>query len=442
MAASTPDRVRRRRKEAVEAALRDGFAPPGQEEGNQKGAIREAAGRLQENRMTMKDWVAVEEEARAAGRHHFAPDWSIWEEPELTPAVAAMDPAREVRDAAFWRNKFNDAAKRLTEMEKLAEELGGLRETDICVPRWLIDARQGKRGKSVLGCLVSDIHMGEVISADEILGINAFNPDICRHRLRRYFEAACIVGQRWASDTDCEGVLLALAGDLVSGDIHLELQMTNALTSHEQVAAVVEEAEAGINHLKATYGRVHVVGAPGNHGRTTMKPTAKLYSRLSYDTAIVGLLASRYRDDKAVTFQYGPSKDQLTPVFNRTVLTTHGDKIGTRGGMGFAGPMLPIVRGSKKIEAQQASIGRRPDLIQFGHYHLSGNPGTVFANGSVPGYSEYADDLRAVVEPPQQWLYLLHSKWWLRERASIQLEEPATPAKPVVRVPARWSEAA
>jgi hypothetical protein len=41
----------------------------------------------------------------------------------------------------------------------------------------------------------------------------------------------------------------------------------------------------------------------------------------------------------------------LTPIFGRSVLTTQGDKIGTRGGMGFAGPMFPIVRGSKKIEA-------------------------------------------------------------------------------------------
>ena len=118
---------------------------------------------------------------------------------------------------------------------------------------------------------------------------------------------------------------------------------------------------------------------------------------MSYDTLILATLESRFRGNDRVTFQYGASKDQITPIFGRTVLTTHGDKIGTKGGMGFAGPMLPIVRGSKKVEAQQASVGRRPDLIQFGHYHTTGNPGTVLANGSVPGYSEYADDLRAVV---------------------------------------------
>ncbi|TCU34160.1 hypothetical protein [Rhizobium azibense] len=351
-------------------------------------------------------------------------------QPELTRS--------EAYDADFWRKKYNSLAKELGETEHLVSELSGIRGIPFTIPDWIMDTRTGKRGNSVVGCLLSDIHMGEVISAEEILGINAFNPGICRDRLRRYFSAVCTIGQRWASDTDCEGVLLALAGDLISGDIHEELRITNALTSHEQCLAVAEEVSSGIRHLVETFGRVHVVVVPGNHGRTTHKPTAKLYSRLSYDTLIGAMIAQRFEVDARVTFQQSAAKDQITPIFGRSVFVTHGDKIGTRGGMGFAGPMLPIVRGSKKIDAQQSGIGRKPDLIQFGHYHTTGNPGMVLANGSVPGYSEYADDLRAVVEPPQQWAYLLHSKWWLRERMPIQLEEPRTPEKPRVVVPAGW----
>jgi hypothetical protein len=153
---------------------------------------------------------------------------------------------------------------------------------------------------------------------------------------------------------------------------------------------------------------------------------------------IASMLAERFRGDQHITFQVGPAKDQMIPVFGRTVFLSHGDKIGTRGGMGFAGPMLPIVRGTKKIEAQQARLGRRPDLILHGHYHSTGNAGAVLSNGSVVGYGEYADDLRADPEAPQQWLFLLHSKWWMRERAPILLEDPRLPDKPRVRVPA-WS---
>lgn len=354
------------------------------------------------------------------------------------PAAAPEMSGRERFDAAFWRKKAADTQKAADEAEHIAEQLAGVRNIEWTIPDWTMDAGEGDKGRSVIGCLVSDMHMGEVISAEEINGVNAFDPDICRARMQRYFEAACVVGKRWAADTHCEGALLALGGDMVSGSIHDELAQTNALTSPEQVIAAAETIAAGIIKLRLAYNRVHVVSVPGNHGRTTHKPTAKLYSRLSYDTMIAAMLAERFRGDKNITFQYGPAKDQLVPVFGRTVFLSHGDKLGSRGGMGFAGPMLPIVRGTKKVEAQQARLGRRPDLILHGHFHTSGNAGAVLSNGAVPGYGEYADDIRADPEPAQQWLFLLHSKWWLRERATILLEEPRPVEKPRVRVPA-WS---
>lgn len=371
---------------------------------------------------------------------HF-PDAGTMVTPEPAPAPPPHEQRRAVHDAAFWRARTNELRRDLSAAEHIAEQLAGIRAAPVTVPDWILREPSGRRARSVVGALISDVHFGEVISADEINGINAFNPDICLARMRRYFDAVCIVGPRWASDTECVGLLVALAGDMISGDIHDELKMTNALTSHEQVMGVVGLVEAGLRQCLTVYPAIHVVSVPGNHGRTTHKPTAKLYSRLSYDTLIADILAERFAADKRVTFQSSAAKDQITPVLGRTILTTHGDKLGTRGGMGFAGPVLPIVRGAKKISEQQSSVGRRPDLIQHGHYHVSANPGAVLSNGSVPGYSEYADDLRAVVEPPSQWLYLWHEKWGLRDRATIKLEAPATPPKPRIRMPARMSDA-
>lgn len=360
--------------------------------------------------------------------------------PPIPPTLVSPEQERAERHGAeFWRRKAKAAEHELARAEHLAAELAGVRGQGWQVPDWLLASiSPAAIGRSVVGCLVSDVHMGEVIEPDEILGVNRFDPDVCRARLKRYFEASCTIGRRWASDTACEGALLVLGGDMVSGSIHDELAATNALTSPEQVVAVVEAIAGGIRLLAEAYGRVHVVSVPGNHGRTTPKPTAKLYARLSYDIMVAAMLQERFRFDERLTFQHGDSKDQIVPVFGRTVFVTHGDKIGTKGGMGFAGPMLPIVRGTKKVEAQQARFGRRPDLILHGHYHTTGNAGAVLSNGSVPGYGEYADDLRAEPEPPQQWLFLLHSKWGLRERAPIQLEAPGLPPKPRVRVPAGW----
>lgn len=365
--------------------------------------------------------------------------------PESIATDAQPTPPIEVHDAGFWRKQARVLERDIGKMARVVEELGGIRNTPIKVPNWIMKGPSGRKGRAVIGCLLSDIHDGEVIRADEIQGVNEFNPDICAARLDRYFYAASVIGNRWAEDCKIEGVLLALAGDMISGDIHEELRITNAMTSHEQVCHVVGLLDAGITRLLVAYPRIHIVGVPGNHSRSTMKPTAKLYGALSYDMLVMSMLSDRFAHDNRVTFQFGRSKDQITPVFGRTILTTHFDKIGTRGGQGFAGPMLPIIRGAKKIVEQQGSVARRPDLIQGGHYHSTGNPYLgplpILANGSVVGVSEYADDLRVAVEPPQQWLYLLHDKWWLRERQPIILTDLIKPELPRVRIPAGMARA-
>lgn len=347
---------------------------------------------------------------------------------------------RETRDAAYWQRQARALRRELADAEHAAEELAGVRGQSFVIPDWIHGERQSRGGKSVVGLFLSDIHAGEVIKAEETLGINAYDLDVCAARIKRYFEAAITIAPRWASDTECVGAYLALGGDLTSGDIHEELVRTNALTAHEQVHFVVEHVGAGIRLAAKAFGAVHVVSVPGNHGRTTHKPTAKLYSQLSYDTLVASILAGEFKNDPRVTFQYGAAPDQVTPIFGRSVFLTHGDKLGTGGGQGFAGPLLPIVRGTKKVAAQQASVGRHADLILHGHFHHSANPGAVLSNGSVPGYSEYAGAIRAAVEPPQQWLFLMHSRWGLRERMPILLEDPKPPEKPRVRVPATFAE--
>jgi hypothetical protein len=393
------------------------------------GDIAAAAKQLRVKHGTLREW------------HARLPDWQrtpvecdavLKEIPVIPPP-----PPKEIHDAAFWRKKCSRLSAELGELEHLAEQLAGVRGVPYQIPEYSLMPPTG-RAQSVVGCYWSDVHMGEKIDAEEIGDINAFDSEICRQRLRRYVSAACNIGTRWADDTECVGAYFGLGGDLISGDIHDELRMTNDLTAHEQVQAMVEEAGAAIRELLRAFGRVHVTCVPGNHGRNTPKSTAKLYARLSYDNMIGAMVAREFQDDPRVTFQISAAKDQVTPIFGRNVLNTHGDKMGTGGGQGFAGPFLPIVRGTKKIQAQYASMGTKLDLILHGHYHISGNPGNVLSNGSVPGYSEYADDLRVVVEPPQQNLFLMHSRWGLRERMPIQLEDPVQPIKPRIRVPA-WS---
>ncbi len=337
------------------------------------------------------------------------------------PTPVAPPDAREVRDAAFWRAKATAAEKDRDAAEHLAALLAGVRETPTLPPVW-DQCGDDTQGRSILIAHTSDLHAGEKIDPGEIQGLNAYSIDIARDRMRRYFEAVCTIGPRWLHGSPCDGVLLTMGGDLISGDIHDELSRTNDLTSHEQVAAVIEIYAAGIKMLLDTFGAVHVVAVPGNHGRTTVKPTAKLAARLSYDILAASMLRQQTPDPR-VTWQIADGIDVRTPIYGRTILTTHGDRMGTGGGMGFAGPELPILRGAHKVRLQSFSAGMDCDLILSGHYHTSTNLRGVLANGSVPGYSEYGNGLRAALEPPQQWMARFSMAWGLCDRLPVQLGE-------------------
>lgn len=354
------------------------------------------------------------------------------------PVLAAPEPApvppEEKHDSAFWRNKANALQRDLEAMSALIRELGGLDGIQLRAPTWACNPSSERKGSATLIVHNSDRHYGEVINGDEINGWNDFNTAICARRVKRFIDAACEIGRRWTSDTQVDGVLYTMAGDEISGDIHDELRETNEMTSLEQVQGAAELHVAGIRQLVEEYGRVHVTAVPGNHGRSTRKPTAKKYGALSYDIMIAKLVARELAADERISFDIAAGPDTVTPIYNRMVLTTHGDKIGTGGGQGFAGPVLPIIRGANKVSLQYGSTGARPDLILMGHFHTSAAPPGILANGSVPGYSEFGAAIRARFDTPRQWLGVLRSRWGLSERCDIQLEDPPAPPKPRVRI--------
>lgn len=347
--------------------------------------------------------------------------------PEIAPA--------EVRDAAFWRRKAVEATKLSEEAQHVLREMAGIYERRPVVPIWTLPS-DGETGRAVGLIHLSDLHVGEVVRPEEVGGVNEYTPEIFKRRFRRMIAAAVQIIPRWAADCDLKGVIVALNGDLVSGNIHAELRETNALTAHEQVALATDEIAEGLRQIADKFGAVLVTVTPGNHGRVTEKTHAKRMAALSYDTMIGNILAREFASDPRITVNMSAGADIVFPVFGWSVLQTHGDSMGTGGGQGFAGPELPIVRGGKRIKLSGFSTGERYDILLTAHYHTSSNPGTMLANGSMVGYSEYAVRIRGVPEPPMQWLALITEKWGLRERMPVVLEDPSVPERPRIRVPA------
>ena len=328
----------------------------------------------------------------------------------------------EIRNERFWKSRAQSLGGELADTRHLLAEVAGVMDRMPDPPGWTLPRPTGRRNRAMGLIQISDVHAGEVVNPDEVGGLNEYNLDICRERLRRLFAAAISILPRWASDCKLEGMLIALNGDLISGDIHEELRRTNALTAQQQVFFLADELAAGIEKIADAFGKALVVVTTGNHGRSTLKTNAKSTAALSYDTMIGEQLRRFFARDKRITVNVSPARDAVYDVLGWKVLQTHGDQ-GGGGGQGFAGPGLPILRKGKSVEYMAAQSRVFYDLILTGHYHSSFNLGKNLANGSVIGWGEFAQSIRASPEPAQQWLALLHEKWGLRERCEIKLQD-------------------
>lgn len=404
---------------AVESALKRGFPPPGQVKPGMLGAIAEAARDLGIPRKTVTGRLAP---GAPIDRMGLRINWNLYKAPprpdSREPIIVPPD-----RDANFWRRRSTELGHKLSETEHALHQVAGLMERAPEPPTWELQ-RSKSKGRAIGLLHISDIHAGEIVSAVETRGVNEYDLEICRARLRRLFKSVIELVPRWGADCQIVGFYLALNGDLISGDLHAELRQTNAITSHQQVWFCVDELAAGIKHLLDAFKKIVVVVTTGNHGRSTEKVHSKKTADLSYDTMVGEALRRYFEGDKNVSVIVSPSRDAEYKIFNWRVLQTHHDQ-GGGGGQGFAGPILPIARKAKAAEWMGAQSRVFWDIILTAHHHASGSPTEKhLANGSIVGFSEYARSLRAAPEVPMQWAALIHERWCIRERMPIKLETP------------------
>jgi len=153
----------------------------------------------------------------------------------------------------------------------------------------------GKVGTPCVAVMrISDGHMGAVQLPDEIEGFGEFNPGLARSRQIDYAKRFCkwVDVNRGAYQIDEVAVLVT--GDLISGDIHDELRITNAFPTPVQCVHAAEVLVEQIRIVASDFAKVTVhFLVEDNHARLTKIPQAKEagYNSLNY---IVGKLAEVY----------------------------------------------------------------------------------------------------------------------------------------------------
>lgn len=334
---------------------------------------------------------------------------------------------RATREAAASKAKLKEA---LSEMAALQDQIRDLKwgagaMAAFTPAPWTLPARRLAKSEHTPYLITSDFQVGEVVRKEETEHGYGYDVDTFKRRYRRMIETTIDLARRHVGpDWTYPGIIYARAGDPISGGIHQELRETDSLSPPEAARVCAETETGGILMLAEEFGKVSVpcVGH-SNHSRITLKPQAKRARQNSYDSLIDWMIMDKLRGDKRVTFQVSESPDVFFPIYEMNILLTHGDNMGSRGGTGFIGPLATIMRGAQKVIAEQATLGRRVDRVDHGHFHTPAYIGWVLSNGSMPGYSEYAKMFRMRPSPPTQMLAFHHPKRGLVDLKPLILTE-------------------
>lgn len=273
-------------------------------------------------------------------------------------------------------------------------------------PKWLQSAPKKATSPGVPTLFASDWHWGENVQASQIGGVNTFNLEIAHARAKALIDNAIILLRDHLAYPDYPGIVFALGGDMISGDIHEELSVSNDLDIMPCVLDIADVLITCIDTLADEFGKVFVPCVTGNHGRNTKKIRAKGRNYTSFDWLIYQFLARHFQRDMRITFQIPDGPDALYRIYRHRYLLTHGDQF--RGGDGMIGALGPILRGDHKKRSRNAQVDQEYDTMLMGHWHQLIQLKRVIVNGSLKGYCDYAYANNFPYEEPAQALWLTH----------------------------------
>jgi hypothetical protein len=291
----------------------------------------------------------------------------------------------------------------LADVRRAFNLVSSLDEAKTKPPRWMAPPSKGTH-HATANLLITDTHFDEVVNPDEVDGLNAYSRAIAELRLRRAFEGAVKVSRDYLKGVKYDGICLMLGGDIFSGLIHEELRETNEDDIMASVVHWVEPMEAGIELLAEAFGKVHVVGVPGNHGRNTRKPRAKGRATDNFDWLLYKLIERDFRKREDVTVQVPNAADAHVTVYSTRYLLTHGDQF--RGGSGISGAMAPLMLGAHRKTRRQQAAGKPYDVMVMGHWHQSIRHGGLIVGNCLKGYDEFAFVSNFEPSPPSQDFWL------------------------------------
>ena len=273
--------------------------------------------------------------------------------------------------------------------------------------------KKAAKSNTVIGMVakISDWQIGEVINPKETEGFGAYNYAIAEQRVFALVDHLITqVTMYREGGFDIPQLDIFSEADLVSGNIHEELTITNEWPLPIAVAKAAELFAEMVRRLSTNFKTIRVWQmSADNHGRLTHKNQSKQgalnnYSRLVHEFA--NALLRQLIESGKVSVEVGEGTKLLADVVGQKFLISHGHGILSSLGIPYYG----LSRSKAREAVKRMNTDKTFDYISIGHYHVPGViEGNILVNGSLPGTTEF-DHLCGRNSPPQQVSFLVHPR--------------------------------
>ena len=259
-----------------------------------------------------------------------------------------------------------------------------------------IRKRDRIKSESTLFLVASDWHIEERVNPKTVNYLNEFNLQIAEQRVDALWNNSVKLLEIFERDTEIKDIVVCLIGDFITGSIHEENLATNAVKPMEAIWKAQNLIAGGLELLKQTGRKVHVICKSGNHARTTKKVHMDGEYGNSLETFMYLNLAKQFPEFR---WQIDESYHSYITVYDKVIRIHHGHFVRYGGGVG--GIYIPM---NKAIAQWNKSYNAHLNIN--GHFHNKLDGGNFVSNGSLIGYNAFAVSIKAEMEAPQQTAFL------------------------------------
>lgn len=348
--------------------------------------------------------------------------------PAPEPAKDDIDPSTEafLRSEITRLNRENRQALRSVGAD--SEAVSAIRESVTAIQPVPLEILPADSSKSTVDMVIhlTDWHYGQVQPADETEGFGEYSPEIAHSRVSLLASLLRDKATLTARAYNIRDIHLLCTGDFISGDIHRELSVTNAMPAPQQAVGagyLLAEFVVAMRALPCETVKVHYLTLD-NHSRLTRKPQSAQGGINSWGLIVSEIAHSRLRSYPGIEYNQYTTPTMLVTVGSESYLCLHGHQI--RGWMGkpyYGFDRRAALEAMRRLNQPEKSF----TCMVLGHFHAAALGDNWTLGGSLSGTTAFDHGCGRHAEP-HQTSWLVHpehgefdfTRWWLGSRSATE----------------------